>query len=233
MLPEAFLFDFDGVIADTESIWFACIVSFVERHALPLSRAELEEHIGDGDVGMIRLLAAALGSEKKLKELYPEMQEDFWARAESLGLRAGVNDYLTFASARGISIACTSSSRRNYICQWLDKLNIREQFSVVVTRDDLDDDTHVKPAPDLYLITLERLGCEGHRCVAFEDSVPGLRAACAAGIPCMRIPSPVTDRATIMLPFETLDMGLTPPATFVQEFQIKTRIGGGSNNADC
>lgn len=229
MLPEAFLFDFDGVIADTESVWFSCIVSFAERHALPVSRAALEEYIGDGDTGMMRLLAAALGSEEKLRELYPEMQTEFRQRTESLGMKAGVADYLNFACERGIALACTSSSRRNYILHWLDKLGIRERFSVVVTRDDLADDARVKPAPDLYLLTLRRLGSEASRCIAFEDSIPGLRAAAAAGVPCARIPSPVTDALPAGPAVWTLDMGHTPPETFFREYQVNIKTGGSSH----
>ncbi len=79
----------------------------------------------------------------------------------------------------GIPIAVCSSSRRNWVETCLEKLDILDAFAVVVTGGDVEQG---KPAPDIYLLSAERLGLEPATCLAIEDAPAGIQSAAAAGM---------------------------------------------------
>jgi len=76
----------------------------------------------------------------------------------------------------------------------LDKFGLREHFDVVCTRDDV---STVKPDPALYLLALEKLDVGAGEAIAFEDSPNGILAAKRAGIFCIAVPNPLTERLSL------------------------------------
>ena len=219
MICKAFIFDFDGVIADTEAAWFHTLLSFVKRHKLNIPLETMEKHIGDGDTKMMQIIADALGSMDKLNSLYPELKEDFAKRTMNLRPREGVHDYLDFADNHGITIACASSSFRPYIENWLTKLNLSDRFNTIVTRSDVDSDK-VKPFPDIYLKTLGLLSLKPSEALAFEDSLVGATAAERAGIQCVLVPNQVTQNKTSSLSNVRIDMSTTTPMQLMSDLKI-------------
>ena len=185
------LFDFDGLLVDTETPSRASWQEVYREHGheLPLDRwalligtldswdphAHLEELVGgplDADAVQERRLAREL----ELGEL-----ED---------LRPGVLDYLEQARELGLATAIVSSSSRSWIDRNLLRLERAGDFDAIVTAD--GDPARAKPEPTLYLEALDRLGLAAGEAIAFEDSPNGVRAAKAAGLFTVAVPNSVT-----------------------------------------
>ena len=195
LLIQAAVFDFDGLILDTETAEFdACRLMFEHFGArLPLSAwavcigtrgafdpyAHLQEQAGPG----IDLAAA--------RELRLRL---FRERMAGKTARPGVTDYLADARRLGLRIGLASSSDRSWVVEHLERLGLLPHFECIRTADDVE---RVKPEPDLYLRVLEHFGVPGERAVAFEDSPNGAAAAVRAGMPCVVVPN----RLTARLPF--------------------------------
>jgi beta-phosphoglucomutase-like phosphatase (HAD superfamily) len=123
-------------------------------------------------------------------------------RCEALEL-PGVRDRVDEGRAAGLKTAvASSSSTLAWVEGWLERHGIRALFDTLCTRDQVE---RVKPAPDLFLLAATRLGVAPERCVVFEDSPNGIRAARAAGMRCVAVPNPVT----CALPMEGADVVLT------------------------
>ncbi len=90
-----------------------------------------------------------------------------------------------------MKLAIASSSPRAWVVNHLTRLKLRENFDPIVTSDEV---IHVKPAPDLYLKSIELLGLKPSQAIAFEDSPNGIRAARAAGLFCVAVPNPITQQ---------------------------------------
>ncbi len=192
MTVRAFLFDFDGLILDTElasragwellyrdhghelpaDLWATLVGT---THAPWDPRAHLEELVGEP------LDWDALHERRYAHEI---------ALIEAEELRPGIAEYLAAARRDGLKRAIVSSSTRNWVDMHLERLEEAVGWDAICTAD--GDPARAKPAPTLYLEALELLGVEAHEAVAFEDSPHGVRAAKAAGVFCVAIPNEVT-----------------------------------------
>ncbi len=133
------------------------------------------------------------------------LRQEVWARnkvrCESQPLLPGVADRVREARAASLRTAVASSSPSTWVEGWLARHGIRDLFDAVCTSDQVQ---RVKPAPDLFLLAARRIAVAPSRCVAFEDSPNGIRAARAAGMRCVAIPNPLTRR----LPLDEADLVL-------------------------
>ena len=187
---RALLFDFDGLIVDTETPSFASWQAVYREHGqeLPLERWAaiigtiggfepldyLEELHGPID----RAAVKARREEHEVSLL--EVEE----------LRPGILEYLQEAQRRSLKTAIVSSSSRKWVDRHLARLERAEHFDEIVTAD--RDRERSKPRPTLYLEALERLGVDADEAIAFEDSPNGVTAAKAAGIFTVAVPNGVT-----------------------------------------
>ena len=189
---RAVIFDFDGLVVDTERTGYHTWREiFAEHgHELPVElyaqvvgtdfntsydpRRDLEERTGrafDWD-------AVEITRKTRESELRQHLQ-----------LLPGVADRLQEADSLGLRIAIASSSPRTWIDSWMDQLGLHDHFHHIST---VDDTGKVKPDPSLFLHATEKLGVSTDEAVIFEDSLNGLRAALAAGIRCVVAPGPMT-----------------------------------------
>lgn len=190
MALRGLLFDFDGLIVDTETPSLAAWQELYREHGheLPLDRwATVIGTVGAWDpFELLEELAGpvdreALDARRLARELeLGEIEE----------LRPGVLDLLGEARRRGLATAIVSSSPRWWVDRHLGRLERAEDFDAIVTAD--RDPERAKPRPTLYLEALSRLGLTADEAVAFEDSPNGVRAAKAAGIFCVAVPNRVT-----------------------------------------
>ena len=188
---RAFLFDFDGLILDTETASRAGWEWLYRRlgHDLPPEKwalmvgtvdgwdiwGHLEELVGES------LDRTSLNEERYAYELsILEVEE----------LRPGIADYIDAADRHGLRRAIVSSASRRWIDQHLARLERDVGWDAIVTAD--HDPVRAKPAPTMYREALELLGVEPGEAVVFEDSPNGARAAKAAGIFVVGIPNAVT-----------------------------------------
>jgi HAD superfamily hydrolase (TIGR01509 family) len=187
---RALLFDFDGLIVDTETPSFASWQEVYREHGqeLPLERwAAIIGTIGGFEpLDYLEELHGPI-DRQAVKERRREHELEL---VEIENLRPGVLGYLEEAKRLGLMTAIVSSSSRSWVDRHLIRLERAEDFDDIVTAD-LDEE-RAKPRPTLYLEALERLGVSAEEAIAFEDSPNGVKAAKAAGIFTVAVPNGVT-----------------------------------------
>lgn len=212
MSIEGLFFDFDGVIADTETCWVQTIVSYCAARGIALDRRTLYSYLGDGDVQMLRYLGMCCGAAPEA--LLADLRPLFRQKTEQLTLRPGIRTYIKYAQEQNLRLALVSNSTAPYISRWLNKLGLRDVFSCVVTR---TPEVPGKPAPDLYLAALQKTGLAARHVLAVEDSMLGLRAACAAGVCAVAYPNEATrEEVTKSFGF-CADLGSISPQALIDQ----------------
>lgn len=200
---KALIFDFDGLILDTEGpdyqAWQETYASF--GSTLPL--AEWAAEIGTyGAFDPYDYLARQLGRPIDYVAIRAQRHARFAELIEHQTVLPGVEGYLQDARARGLRVGVASSSSRSWVVGHLLRFGLDQSFDCIKTSDDVE---RVKPDPALYLAALDALGVQGHEALAFEDSPNGALAATRAGIYCVVVPNSVTQT----LAFEAARLRLT------------------------
>lgn len=173
-IVRALIFDMDGVLADTEPIFFQATVAAITPH--PMTREDYERFIGTD--GLEEWLAETYGLPLDLidTQIIPAY---FEAIGQSLPAFPGAVEVIEAALARGLKIAVASMSGHRSIELTLTAAGLRHYFPLVVSSSDVG---RGKPAPDIYLHTSRVLGVAPEHCLVIEDSVHGIEAALAAGM---------------------------------------------------
>ena len=189
--PRALVFDFDGLILDTETPEFRAWQELFARYGGTLTTADWAHVIGSLDSGWNP--AVELGrqtgqtfDEAALRAEWKPRQVELLAEET---IRPGVLELLKEAKLRGIRLAVASSSKRWWVQGHLERLGIYESFDAVATGDEVP---RTKPDPAVYLLALERIDVPGDAATALEDSPNGVRAAQAAGMRCVAVPNDVS-----------------------------------------
>jgi HAD superfamily hydrolase (TIGR01509 family) len=190
----ALVFDFDGLILDTETCTYETTAGIFAEHGQTLDLAWWHSIIGSADhPHWSEVLADRLGRPVDRAALVAQREGRRLRVLDALPPCDGVTELLDAAVAAGIPTAVASSSGLDWVGGHLERLGLRSRFAAVVTRDDLAGvGGRTKPAPDLFLLAAERLGVEPAHCVAFEDSPNGVAAARAAGMAVVAVPGPMT-----------------------------------------
>jgi HAD superfamily hydrolase (TIGR01509 family) len=189
MTIQAFIFDFDGLILDTETSEFEALAELYSEHGCELERERWVLNLGTrAQIDLYAELADRAGRQLDLVTLRDRQRAAYLRRCEEEPLRPGVAALLDAARARGLALAVASSSGRAWVEGWLKRHAIRAYFGCVRTRDDVQ---QVKPAPDLFVSAADCLGVAPEACVVFEDSPNGMLAAAAAGMRCVAVPIPL------------------------------------------
>lgn len=185
--PAAIVFDADGLLIDTEPAWVAARGALYARHGAPFGPGERQATLGTGVSGTARRLSVRLGDGARAGELTAELldllvAEVARATVHPLPGAAALVDELTGR----ISLAVASNSPRALLERTLEAAGFAGRFDVVLGVDEV---ARPKPAPDLYLRAVERLGARPEDSVAVEDSPAGVASARSAGLYVIGIPS--------------------------------------------
>lgn len=189
---RALLFDFDGLIVDTESVGYQTWKELYERHGHDLAVETYAQAIGTEFNELYdprRDLDTLMGVPLQWPELELLRLERERELRTTLKTLPGVVDRLEEARELGIPCAVASSSPLSWVGRWIDQLELRPYFHHLTT---VDDTGKVKPDPSLFLHAAGRLQVEPDHVLIFEDSLNGLRAAKAAGMRCIAVPGPMT-----------------------------------------
>jgi HAD superfamily hydrolase (TIGR01509 family) len=188
---RALVFDFDGLILDTETPEFRAWQEVFAAHGTQLTTGDWAHVIGSMDHGWdaaaeIRRRTGADVDAGLVREAWKERQVELLARET---VRPGVVSLLEQAAARGLGLGVASSSPRWWVEGNLTRLGLLESFSVVATGDEVP---RTKPDPAVYQLAVSRLGVPPAAALALEDSPNGIRAALAAGLRCVAVPNEVS-----------------------------------------
>jgi HAD superfamily hydrolase (TIGR01509 family) len=201
---KALIFDFDGLILDTETPLLLSWREVFDRLQVPIDHGMLARLVESSrePPEAYRLLEDGRGApidRESLRVARAEREAELISR---LGPSAGVMSLLRAARAEGLRTAIASNSSLSWIAPQLSRLGLASSFNSIRCRDHV---ARVKPDPELYLAVLADLGIKGGEAVAFEDAPGGAEAARRAGVACVAVPNPATadldwGRVDLMVP---------------------------------
>jgi len=190
-LPRAFIFDFDETIIDLEPQHTAAYEALCRAYGADYQQMPESFRMGSGRriIDDIRDMRAHFAWVQSEDELFAERQKIFDAvcREAPLEPMDGVVATIRKLQTRNVPLAITSSSVRSSIEAILERLQLRDAFTLIVDGSEV---VHGKPDPEAYLLTARKLGVSPAECVVFEDSHVGVVAAKRAGMYCIAVRNP-------------------------------------------
>jgi HAD superfamily hydrolase (TIGR01509 family) len=188
---QVVLFDFDGILVDTEwaiyQAWCRCFEA--EGCDLPLSLYTRCIGSDFATWSPKNYLEELTGKTFDWIALDRERQQEIVHELSDEGVMDGVHELIDTLRTQEVSLGVVSSSSHQWVDGWLDQLEIRQHFDHVVCRGDAP---RIKPAPDLWLEAARRFAKAPGQCLAIEDSHNGLISAQEAGMPVWVVPNRVT-----------------------------------------
>jgi HAD superfamily hydrolase (TIGR01509 family) len=188
---RALVFDFDGVILDTETPFFRSWQEIYQESGFDLSMQDW---------------ASMLGSFSDPEDPYEQLEDQLGIRLDREAIRSrrsdresellaseeilpGVEAVMLEGRRLGLRLAVASSSDRNWVTTHLERLNLLSKFDIIMCAEDVE---FTKPFPDLYEAVLLALNIQASQAIAFEDTLNGVLAAKRAGLYCVAIPNTIT-----------------------------------------
>ena len=190
MIIKGLIFDFDGLILDTETPDVMAWLKIYKKHGQNFNFGDYALSIGT----IYRMTEPALDLQRLVPGLNAEEVFNEWTELERLLIKdqivlPGVIEYLQTAKTLNIKVAIASSSEKSWVVGHLEQHGIREYFDFIHT---VDETGIPKPDPALYQMALKSLRLSPNEVIAFEDSTNGISAAKSAGIFCVSVPNPIT-----------------------------------------
>ena len=218
MTVKAVVFDFDGLLMDTETTLLECWQYEWRQHGLELDPTTFfADHGGDVNAERYLQLAATVGPEYDYETSHARRTAYRRQLHDRLGLADGISAWLAQAHAAGVSCAIASSSHEDWVTGMLRPIDRLNDFSVLAFGNEV---TSVKPAPDVYELALHRLGLDPAQAIAVEDTPHGVAAAKAAGMRCIAIPNPYADAAR----FTEADLVLESAAALTLQAALEAAV---------
>lgn len=188
---RAIVFDFDGLIVDTEQPIYEAYSTLFAELGVDLPLSVWQDVIGGstGAAAAFVHLERCIGREVDRAAMQQQARERRRDVTLTLPPREGAAELIAEAKEAGLTLAVASSSTFAWVNGHLDRLGLLSSFDAVCARDHVE---RTKPDPALYCLALERLGVGPHEAFAIEDSPNGVTAAKAAGMRCVAAPNPLT-----------------------------------------
>ena len=188
---RALLFDFDGLIVDTEWPIYQAWCQTFRDYGHSLSLETFNQCIGTNfDTWSPKThLEELTGTRIDWDPLDCARQSSIEKNLEGAPAMPGIPESVHAGGKSGFKLGVVSSSSHRWVDGWLQRIGLFDQFNLTVCRDDAP---RIKPAPDLYLEAARQLDLNPGSCLVVEDSVNGVKAAKAAGMPSVAIPNRVT-----------------------------------------
>ena len=184
---KAVLLDMDGTLLDTEKLFMDSLVAAMAALGYTDDIAALcHAMVGLTGAQCDRLLLDRYGADfpiAGLNEAFRANRNDIFKAG--IPLKRGATELMDAVQQQGYPMAIVTSASRRGADNQLTLAGIRQRFDAVITRTDV---VHPKPSPDLYLLAAARLGVAPQRCLAVEDSNPGVAAAYDAGAVTIMVP---------------------------------------------
>ena len=182
---RALVFDFDGLILDTETPWVDAYADVHASYGVAFNRDLFIRSVGHVDCPFDPW--NGFGENSDRSELDNEMRFYKQIRVLAQPVLPGVVSMMDTARTKGLSVALASNSPHVHCNRHLQRIGLLDRFHFVGCREDV---ALPKPEPDLYRLAVDRLGLKPQEAIAFEDSHAGSLAAKRAGLWCVAVPNP-------------------------------------------
>ncbi|WP_069998980.1 HAD family hydrolase [Cellulosilyticum sp. I15G10I2] len=220
---KGIIFDMDGVLVNSEPMHYKAYCLALEKYNIVYPYEIYKNYIGSTQEKILEDIrsknSSLCANEEFIKEY--NTKKDFLIESDGFEVIPGIPALIRSLHAAGYQLAVASSSPYAYIIRVTKALGIYPYFHKIVSGADVP---HPKPAPDVFFKAVEELELTPSECIIIEDSTNGVRAAQAAGIPCIGFYNPdsgdqnLKEAAIIIESFETLD------AAFIEKvYQAHTK----------
>lgn len=189
---EAIIFDLDGTLIDTETADFAACQMLYQELGLSLNLTYWADRVVgvlDGYDILLAELVQTCGNGLTTADLRQRLDQLWGLAYDAVELMPAAGRLVSTLYAAGYPLAVATASDCQWAERWLSHFQLEPYFQAVATGDVV---AHNKPAPDVFLLAAEQLNVGSDRCLVFEDSVPGVTAAKAAGMQVVAVPGQVT-----------------------------------------
>ncbi|MCH7902651.1 HAD family phosphatase [archaeon] len=187
---DAVIFDFDGVIADTDSFYIKYLKNYFAKLGVIVGDEDIVHLTGFTFSKRLDYINEKYGTnvtkEDFKEDTYEKMNQEMRGKVE---IKEGLLDLLQEIKENNIKIGIASSNSTKNILFYLEKFGIRDLFSEIVAIEDIE---HVKPAPEVYEKAVQYLNKKPGKCVAIEDTSVGIESAFKAGLKTVAIPNKFT-----------------------------------------
>ena len=182
---KAVIFDMDGVIIDSEPLYFKIQEQLFNDLGFTVSQQEYDTFIGAGMQLMWKILSSKHNlsfTVAQLVKMNNKLIYNTFSNSDSLLETNNFTTFLFSVKNRGMKTAVASSTSKKIINVILSKLGIIQEFDVVISSEEV---LHGKPEPDIFLEAATRLNVDPKKCIVIEDSTNGVKAAARAGMKCI------------------------------------------------
>lgn len=187
---KAVIFDFDGLIIDTETVWFEVFRDIAKQdYQIDLDIHAFALAVGTSTDPYYELMEEQLGASIDRLAFGQKAFKEFQNRVASVQPRDGVKEYISYASNNGFKIGLATSSSHKWVLGYLEKFELISYFDTIQTSDIVGTK---KPDPKVYVEALKALEVSPKEAIAFEDSLNGFKAAVSAGIMTVLVPNGLT-----------------------------------------
>ncbi len=197
---QALIFDFDGLLVDTETCMFRAWEALMKPYGVEVSQIKIAGLVGNAMPAtyLYQQYRQVSGETLTNDEIDKLLYAKAYRLVESMSERDSVREYLDFAKSKAFKVALATSSSSEHYLPILTRLNLVHYFDCFVGAEEIAL-TRRKPQPDVYLAALKKLGVSAHQAIAFEDSPPGVKAARTAGIPTVAVTNLLTRHLDVSL----------------------------------
>jgi HAD superfamily hydrolase (TIGR01509 family) len=197
-MVEAAIFDMDGLLIDSEPFWRRSHIEVLSRYGFIVTEDEVRAAAGKRTRDQVMVWHHRFQwDEPSIDDMTKQVVENVINLVHIHGeALAGVNQAIELFIKHKIPMAVASSSSSELIKVVLEKLDLEKHMEFAVSG---EDEKHGKPAPDIFFTAAKNLGVPPERCVVFEDSLNGIKAAKAAGMKCIAVPETGYDHPEFQL----------------------------------
>ena len=173
---EAVLFDMDGVIFDTESIYLDIWTKVFQSYGYIMTKDVYISVMGRGRKNVIKTFVDLYGQDLPIIQMYKDKDEELMQVIDKgqVPMKVGVKEILTFLKENGYKVALATSAKRERAIKQLKMANIKELFDCIVCGDEV---INAKPNPEIFLKAAEELSVKPENCIVIEDSPAGIESA--------------------------------------------------------
>lgn len=186
---RAVVWDMDGVLIDSEPLHLSSFMAVCDRYGFAFDVADNMLWLGKSFIDMWNGIAELRNFGLTYEELNTEICDHYVSQVHSDMARRPAPELVARLARRDVVQGCASSAPCSIVEANVAAVGVGRHFSAILGREDVE---HGKPAPDLYLLAVERLGLASDDCLAVEDTATGVAAAKAAGLTVIAWPNAMT-----------------------------------------